>query len=138
MDGAAREAMIPKQRVAPRKPALSIEQFLAGYPPRMQRLVERLRRLVKATVPGATERVYPVWRGIGYRHPTAGYFCGIFPSRDRVRLGFEYGVWLPDPDHLLHPGPTHGKKVRYVEITRLRDVQRTSLATLLRAAVQVE
>ncbi len=117
---------------------LSVEQFLAGYPPPMQRLIERLRKLVKATVPEATERVYPIWRGIGYRHPTAGYFCGIFPSRDIVRLGFEYGVWLSDPDRLLRPGPTQGKKVRYVEITSLRDVPRKSLATLLRAAVQVE
>jgi hypothetical protein len=27
-----------------------------------------------------------VWRGIGYRHPDAGYFCGIFPFKTHVGL----------------------------------------------------
>jgi hypothetical protein len=50
----------------------------------------RLRRLVCGTVPNAAEEVYTVWCGIGYRHPDAGHFCGIFPFKTHVGLAFEF------------------------------------------------
>jgi hypothetical protein len=64
-------------------------------------------------VPEATERAYPGWHGVGYHHPRAGYFCGIFPQAESVKLGFEWGALLADPDGLLGSG---GKQVRYLEV----------------------
>ena len=57
------------------------DHILIGYSPRVQALAARLRNLVRETVPDAAERAYPVWRGIGFRNPESGYFCGIFPKR---------------------------------------------------------
>ena len=53
------------------------------------------------TTPEAVEKAYPSWHGIGYRLPESGYFCGICPLADSVKLGFEFGVLLPDPQGLL-------------------------------------
>lgn len=82
-------------------PEITPEHILIGYSSRVQALTARLRRLVTDAVPEATERAYPVWHGIGFRHPRSGYFCGIFPQKDGVRLYFEYGALLADPDGLL-------------------------------------
>jgi hypothetical protein len=111
------------------------EGILAAHPPRIAALAERLRGLVKRCVPEAEERAYPVWRGIGYVHPTAGYFCGIFLFPAHVALGFEFGVLLPDPQGLLRPGRTSGRKVRYAEVRRVGDIRARPLGRLLRQAV---
>ena len=79
------------------------------------------------------ERAYPVWRGIGYRHPQCGYFCGIFPQKTGVRLYFEYGVYLADPDRLLEG---RGKQTRYVEVRRQRDIHVRPLRRLIREALE--
>ena len=63
--------------------------------------VERLRVLIRATVPDAIESAHAVWHSLSYKHPASGYFCGIFPQSDRVDVAFEFGVLLPDPDRVL-------------------------------------
>lgn len=60
-------------------------------------LAETLRRIVKAALPDAEERVYLGWHGLGYVDPEAGYVCGIFPRKDEVKLGFEHGYALDHP-----------------------------------------
>lgn len=122
----------------PRQLSITPEQLLADYPPPVQRLAEQLRQLVKDLVPAAVERAYPVWRGIGYRHPEAGYFGAIFLHSDRVKLGLEQGARLPDPDGILKPGPTAGKQVRYLEITNRQDIDPEQIAQLLTAAIDLQ
>ena len=108
------------------------EHLLLGHNPRVQALVARLRRLVLESVPAAEERAYPVWRGMGYRHPQSGNFCGIFPLADRVMLLFEYGAFLPDPDGTLDGD---GNQTRSVLIRRQRDIRVRPLKRLIRAAL---
>ena len=107
--------------------------ILIAYSPRVQALVARLRDLVRETVPDAVERAYPIWRGIGFRHPECCYFCGIFPQEGCVRLVFEYGALLADPDDLLKG---NGKQTRYVQIGRQEDILVLSLKRLIRSAVE--
>lgn len=121
---------MPRQRSS-----ITPEQLLADYPPPVQQLAAELRQLVKALVPSAMERAYPVWRGIGYRHPEAGYFGAIFLHSDRVKLGLEQGARLPDPAGVLKPGPTAGKQVRYLEIAAPQDIDPEQIAQLLTAAI---
>jgi hypothetical protein len=72
--------------------------------------------LVRAHVPDVEVRAYPGWRGIGLRDAQSGYFCGVFPRHEHeerggarsecVRVLFEHGAALPDPDGLLTDGGT--------------------------------
>ena len=119
----------PKHR---RRSDITPEQILVDYPPQVRRLAERLRRLVRRTIPTAAEFAYPVWRGIGYRDPQSGYFCGIFPQRDCVKLGFEHGASLADPDRLLEGS---GKQVRYLVVRSEKDIHARALRRLLVSAV---
>lgn len=114
------------------------EAILEGHDEYIQMLVQRLRHLIKRTVPQAVEKAYPGWHGIGYRHPIAGYFCCIFPFDDQVKLAFEHGVLLADEEHLLKRPPTSSKQVRYLEIHTEQDLREESIASLLLAAVAVK
>ncbi len=108
------------------------EHILLGHSPRIQALAARLRELVRTTVPDATERAYPGWHGIGYRHPQCGYFCGIFPQESSVWLLFEYGALLADPDSHLEG---YGKQTRYVDIRRQQDIRVRPIKRLIKAAL---
>lgn len=91
--------------------------FLAGYPPEISDVAERLRGVVHEAVPGAIERVRAGWRLIGYDVPVGRrtrYFAFVAPEPEHVHLGFEYGIWMADPDGLLLGAHLDLKKVRYV------------------------
>jgi len=91
--------------------------FLAGYPPEIQELADRLRGVVREAVPEAIERVRSGWRLIGYDLPVGRrtrYFAFVAPEPAHVHLGFEYGIWMSDPDGILRGAHLDLKKVRYV------------------------
>lgn len=108
------------------------DHILLGHRPRVQALAARLRQIVQESVPEAIEKAYPVWHGIGYRHAESGYFCGIFPQKDSVRLLFEHGASLADPDCLLEGD---GKQTRYVQVRRQQDIRVRPIKRLIRAAL---
>ncbi|MDQ3932349.1 MAG: DUF1801 domain-containing protein [Actinomycetota bacterium] len=70
---------------------MTLEDIVNEHPAEVQRLIRRLRKLIRDALSAAEERVYPVWHGIGYVDRDAGYVCGLFPKRDYVEVGFEYG-----------------------------------------------
>lgn len=93
------------------------ELFLEGYPPGIRTAAERLREVVARAVPDAIERVRPGWRLIGYEVPVgkrSRYFAFVAPEAEHVHLGFEYGVWMADPDNLLRGAHLNLRKVRFV------------------------
>lgn len=110
----------------------TVDVLLRDYSPEIREIVTSLRQIIRETVPEAAELPKPGWRSISFRHPTVGYFCGIFPFQDRVDLAFEFGVLLPDPDGLLSPGP---KQVRYVRLFPSSLIPTKPLARLIRSAV---
>jgi hypothetical protein len=114
------------------RPSVAPEEILAPLPREVRALAEEVRALVRGHVPGAGERGYPVWRGIGYHDPQSGYFCGIFPNRGEVRLGFEHGASLRDPAGLL---TGTGKRVRYVVLRPGALLPREEVRELLDAAL---
>ena len=115
-------------------PEITVEELLAEHTPAIREAAERLRRIVAGTVPQATEKAHGFWHSINYRHPDAGYFCGIFPRPDAVLLVFEFGVLLPDPEGILEGD---GKQVRQVRIERAKDIRVRPIRTLLREAVEL-
>lgn len=83
---------------------------------------------MRSVCPEASERVYPGWHGLGFHNPDVGFFCGVFPLADSVRLLFEHGALLDDHDGLLTGG---GSQTRYVELTPDSTIDRLALERLL-------
>jgi hypothetical protein len=76
------------------------------------------RAAVLAADPDLTERVYRGWRGVGFRHPEAGYVCAIYPRHEAVELLFEHGASLADPDGALLGGGTQTRYLRVEQPSR--------------------
>jgi hypothetical protein len=92
------------------------EALLEDFPPPMQSIANRLREIVKETMPEAIERVRPGWRLIGYDLPAgrkATYFAYVAPENGHVHLGFEHGWAMRDPHRLLQ-GVGITKQVRWL------------------------
>jgi hypothetical protein len=106
--------------------------FLAERHADVLELALWVRAVVVAAEPDLTERVYRGWDGIGFRHPEAGYVCAIFPQPDHVRLLFEHGVRLTDPDGLLEGA---GTQTRHVTIRSADEQAVPRLSELVRDAV---
>ena len=92
------------------------EIFLSDYSPEIQAVANALRGAVMTAVPDAIERVRIGWRLIGYDVPAGRrtrYFAFVAPEAGHVHLGFEYGIWMSDPQRLLHGAELKLRKVRY-------------------------
>jgi hypothetical protein len=92
------------------------EVMLGDFPPPMQEMANRLREIVRETIPEAVERVRPGWRLIGYDLPIGRksvYFAYVAPENEHVHLGFEHGWAMHDPHGLLQ-GVGITKQVRWL------------------------
>jgi hypothetical protein len=91
-----------------------VYDFLLNSHPGLADLALWVREAVLAGEPDLTERVYLGWDGIGFRHPDAGYVCAIYPrdQEQEVRLLFEHGVRLDDPEGLLEGAGTQTRFIR--------------------------
>jgi hypothetical protein len=107
-------------------------EFLRSRHPQALELGLWLRALVLEAESDLAERVYPGWDGIGFRHADAGYVCAIYPREGEVRLLFEHGARLDDPDGLLEG---HGSQTRHVTLQAPDEQLRAPLASLVRDAV---
>jgi hypothetical protein len=107
----------------------SIDELLAPFPPEVRALAQAARARVTTLVPHAVERLRPGWGLIGYQAPR--YFAFVMPVKTGVRLGFEWGVRLDDPEQFLEGD---GSQVRFVTLTRPSHLRRQALADLIRQA----
>lgn len=118
---------------ARRAEAADIASLLAGLAPPVPKIARELRRLIREIAPESREAFRPGWRALTYASDRAGYFCGLFPRSDRVRLYFEYGVLLPDPSRILQ-GET--RQTRMIDFSAPGDIEalRPALDMMIRAA----
>ena len=114
--------------------------LLAAYPEPMRDIAESLRGIVRRAVPDAIERVRPGWRLIGYdiarSRGRSTYFCYVAPEPGHVHLGFEYGVFMSDPDGLLQ-GAGVTRRVRWVTLREPAGIPRAQLEQLVIEALRV-
>lgn len=83
---------------------IPVEALLEGCADDMRRIAERLRAIVRATVPEAEERVRPGWRLIGYDIPVGRrrvFAIWVWAQPEHVHLGFQRGNLMADPDRRL-------------------------------------
>ena len=116
---------------------ISPDEFVAAYSPELQELANALRVLVRETLPDVVEGVNAGWGLLSYRVPsgkTTVYFGYIGMDGDHAHLGFEYGILLPDPKHLLQG---QGTQVRYLTIRRVSEIKKKDFAALVRAAAEI-
>lgn len=91
-------------------------------------------------MPDATERVRLGWRLIGYDIPLdrkTRYFAWIALEPKHVHLGFPYGIWMADPDHVLRGAHLRLRKVRYLTFVPGQRIPRQGLLSLIREALRV-
>jgi hypothetical protein len=129
---------------APAGGPLTPAALLADFSPAVRALAERVVALVMAHVPDVEVRAYPGWRGIGLRDAQSGYFCGVFPRRENrgvvpgearqecVRVLFEHGAALPDPEGVLTDG---GEQTRWATLRPGQPVPEGALLRLVDAAL---
>ncbi|HEY2916983.1 MAG TPA: DUF1801 domain-containing protein [Candidatus Limnocylindrales bacterium] len=127
------------RRAASKPPAMPVEVFLDGYSPAHRAIANRLRSIIKATIPEATERVRVGWRVVGFDLRVgrrSGFFAWVFPEREHVHLGFPQGVLLADPTGRLE-GDGITKRARWLTYTSLDDIDEAEAIELIRAAAGV-
>lgn len=116
------------------------EVFLESYPGPMRDIAHRLRAIVRRAMPGAREGVRTGWRLIGYDQPTErgrkAYFAFVLPEVEHVHLGFEYGVFMDDPDRLLE-GAGITRQVRWLTFRPGDAIEELVLVGLIREAARV-
>lgn len=117
-----------------------VDIFLAGFPPIMRAMANELRGIVVAAVPEAVESMRPGWSWIRYSLPErrrVRTFAWIGVERKHVHLGFENGVLLADPEHVLQGSLQHLKRFRYFTFVTAVGVDENVLVGFTRAAADL-
>ena len=120
--------------------ALPAEFLLDDFPPAIRDTGRTLRSLILESIPGAVETVRPGWRWIAYSLPEKGKvrnFAWIGPERKHIHLGFENGVLLADPGHLLQGAQERLRKFRYFTFEAEIDVAESVLVDYLERAAEL-
>ncbi len=101
------------------------------YPTSIQVVAQQLRRIIKTEIPDAHESIY---HGVLFYSLSESLFDRIVylaMEKNYVRLGFNFGDYLPDPGHLLMG---EGKRMRHVKIYTTQDAEQPAIRLLVKAA----
>ncbi len=118
---------------------IPVEAFLERSAPEMRELAQRLRVVIRATLPDATERVRPGWGIIGYDLPNGRkttFFAWVWPEAVHVHLGFVRGVLMRDPKGVLDGGGVT-KQARWLTFRPGDAVDPRRLAPLILEAARI-
>ena len=110
-----------------------VATFLAGCPPPVRAVAERLRQLVTSTRPGAvaTLRARHNYFSYSLSGRLRDEILSICPLPTYVRLDFLHGGTLSDPDRRL---VGTGKRLRHIKLATLKQADDPAVARLVRAA----
>lgn len=112
---------------------MEITDFVAGYAENIQHKVLLLRKRLLALLPEVDEQLDLPAKMIAYAYGQKynQLICVLIPSKKGLKLGFNEGVHLPDPEGLLEGT---GKISRYVVISSEAMIQSDALKNLILAA----
>ena len=125
------------QSAAKRRAAESqITALLNRHAPDHVRLMSALRKAIRTRLPSAYEIVYEYADNvtISYSPNDKGYagVLALRASADEVRLYFNQGKGMPDPEKLLQGS---AKLVRYIPIEAAAALKRPAVAALIETAL---
>jgi hypothetical protein len=130
---------MPRTRTRTGADDIPVEAFLEAYPPPMIEIAERLRAIVRAASPEASERIRLGWRLLAYDLPikrTGAFFAWVGPEAKHVHLGFPKGVLMADPRGLLK-GAGITKYARWFTFVPGDPIDAEVLAEYVREAARV-
>ncbi len=110
-------------------PSEHIDELIAGTPDFRGELVARIRKIAHEADPDITEE----WKWMGspvFSH--GGIVCVVTVLKDKVKLTFNDGASLADPDRVFNAG-LGGNKWRAVDMGRGYQLNETGLKALIRA-----
>ena len=111
-------------------------ELIARFAPAHVRLVEAARRSLKKRLPTAHELIYEYrdWFVISYSPDERGYegVLALRGSADGVKLYFNRGKGLPDPERLLQGS---GTQTRWIALEAASTLRRPAVATLIDEAL---
>lgn len=111
-----------------------IFDFLIGYDESIYTLSFKLRQVLIENLPGIIEELDTPAKmiGYGYGRKYSELICVIIPSKKGVKLGFNRGNELPDPNNLLEG---NGKISRYIIIKSEEQINSAEIKLLLANAL---
>ncbi len=125
------------QSAAERRSAeTEVRRLIAKFAPAHLRLIGTVRRCLRKRLPTAHELVYEYreWFVISYSPNEHGYegVLAIRASADGIKLYFNSGKKLPDPEKLLQGS---GKQTRWLHLERASALARPEVASLIDEAI---
>jgi hypothetical protein len=122
------------KKPAARKPSSqtgTFDELIARHTAPVQATALRLREIVLAALPKATEKVYASgWHVAIYSDGERG-LCGIGPAKEYCNLYLMHGAHLDDLDGLLEGT---GKNMRHVKVKSPDDIPVAGIKRLLKEA----
>ena len=106
----------------------TVDELFPITPADVRAILTEIRRMVRATLPDATEIIY---HGALAYQPDVSRFDPIVyvaPQNGYVNLGFYYGVGVPDPAGLLEGT---GKRMRHTKVRSIQAAQNAALVPLV-------
>ena len=112
------------------------EDFLSNYNDEVIHHALKLRSILFSKLPGIIEQVDISAKMIAYCYGQkyAELICVLIPSKKGLKLGFNRGVDLPDPEGLLKGT---GKISRYIEIKSEDQITSMAVKTMIGEALQL-
>jgi hypothetical protein len=115
----------------------AVRRMIATHAPAHARLIAAARKRVRDRLPTAFELAYEYKSWIVFSFsPTAHGHQGVLAVRadeDGVKLYFQVGKGLPDPERLLRGS---GTKVRYIALEGTAALRRPAVDALIEAALK--
>ena len=114
----------------------SIDNFLSQYDETVFKNSLILREVLLKNLPDIIEQIDLPAKMIAYCYGQkyAELICVIMPSKKGLKLGFNRGGEIDDPDNLLEG---NGKMSRYVQIKSSEQITSISLKKLLTSALNI-
>jgi len=113
----------------------AFEKFLANYDETVFNLAIELRKLLLTNLPGITEQLDLPAKMVAYCYGQkySELICVMLPSKKGLKLGFNRGPELPDPQSILEGT---AKTTRYVKIKSEQILKSTALKALIKEALK--